>query len=83
MLKRIRRFFLDQNSKIDLINQELKCMNHHLNNIHQHQREMYSGRDDVKKDLAAILKRVSSIEMELLISRGACLDNNFEGKEDM
>ena len=37
----------------------------------------------IQIDIAALRKAVSSIEMELLIQRGACLDNNFEGKEDM
>ncbi len=34
-------------------------------------------------EIAAIKKILSSIEMELLVSRGACLDNDFPGKTEM
>jgi hypothetical protein len=37
----------------------------------------------VRDEIAANSKRLSSIEMEMIISRGGCLDNNFEGKEDL
>lgn len=37
----------------------------------------------LQSTLAGINKTLSSIEMELLMQRGACLDNNFPGKEDL
>jgi hypothetical protein len=35
------------------------------------------------REINSLAKMVSSIEMELLMQRGACLDNNFPGKEEL
>jgi hypothetical protein len=35
------------------------------------------------KHVASIYKKVTSMEMEMLLNRGACLDNSFEGKQEM
>lgn len=37
----------------------------------------------ITKAQAAIAKTLSSLEMEMLLARGACLANNFEGKENL
>ncbi len=37
----------------------------------------------INSQIAALFKVLSSIEMEMLMNRGASLDNNFEGKEEL
>ena len=37
----------------------------------------------IEERMAAMTKILSSIEMEMLLKRDGCLDNNFEGKEKM
>ena len=38
---------------------------------------------EVVRELDGIKKRLSSIEIELILTRGGSLDNNFQGKERM
>ncbi len=50
--------------------------------IHSHQITV-SCLDALNKSIAGLSKRISSIEMEMVMARGGCLDNNFEGKQDL
>ena len=86
IVSRIKSFFKDQSKKIDNIYNEVRATDHHVFSLHKAQIELFNhivAYGDLGKQLAAISKRISSIEMEMLIQRNACLDNNFEGKQDM
>lgn len=86
IIKRIKNFFINQSNLLSLAYNETRSISHQVFSLHQLQREMFKRiieQGDIGKQLAAITKRLSSIEMEMLIQRGACLDNNFEGKQDM
>lgn len=87
MISKIRSYLLDLKKNIASIAEsqfritsQLREVLYQIDESNQlHHMEFLS----LKEEMAAITKRVSSIEMEMLLARDACLDNNFEGKEEM
>lgn len=87
MFKKIKNFFLNMNSVLrqnhiltEAVKKDVSFLDHKVNFLVDNYKQIPLH---IQKDIAGIQKTLSSIEMELLLARGACLDNNFEGKESM
>ena len=59
---------------------DLVIIRHEIEDSKQRQHEWFAR---LHSSQAETNKLLSSIEMELLLARGASLDNNFEGKTDL
>jgi len=87
MFRKIKEFFniVDWRSHLLLKNQEafgLRIMDLEKR-ISKTESLQHEWNSKLNASIAECIKRLSSIEMELLLGRGACLDNNFEGKENL
>jgi hypothetical protein len=51
--------------------------------MHDPLRAQFDTYRDLRCQQAAIIKTLSSIELELVMLRGGCADNNFPSKEEM
>ena len=87
MLRRIIRFFRHLDDKItrssinfETLNMRTSFMASELKIIQQRQHEWFLK---LQASQAEANKRLSSIEMEMLLARGASLDNNFDGKTEL
>lgn len=49
----------------------------------RYDKKVFANLQQINTQMAALFKSISSIEMELLMQRGASIDNNFPGKEDL
>lgn len=87
MFKKIRAYFVEvrHNSyRAALLSAcSRKDLAHLLREIDQLQCDQVALHKAILESIHEVAKRVSSIELELLMARGACLDNNFEGKQDL
>jgi hypothetical protein len=87
MFIKIKLFFQAMNRKIDSIDNDLDKIGNLIlqtqNLIAQHERLNHDWFTYTQNAQAEMNKKISSIEMEMLLSSGACLYNNFEGKENM
>lgn len=80
----IRREQWDQRNRLNGLQDDLRNSVEFLrNDIKDHKMHNHNCFLHLCNDLAALNKVLSSIEMELLMARGACLDNNFDGKQDL
>lgn len=59
---------------------DIGIMREEIKNLIKHQHIWFRSIED---RMAGMTKILSSIEMEMLLKRGASLDNNFEGKQDL
>jgi hypothetical protein len=87
MFSRVRIFFHRLKSTVDCIDVGLKQMSRNMERFAFQFTSLFAAQkislDAIQKQNAEIIKRISSIEMELLLTRGACLDNSFPGKGEM
>lgn len=87
MFKRIKNFFLESRREVLRVKELCAFSRKDIAIIRQELEELkIYNQINMSKLLvsqAEINKKFSSIEMELLMARGACLDNNFPGKEDL
>ncbi len=63
-----------------LTRRDIKNMRHGWD---RYDKKIFEAVNRLSEQMAGILKILSSIEMEMLMNRGASLDNNFEGKEEL
>jgi hypothetical protein len=87
MIKKAKKYFRDLMLKVDrnynhtqTTREEMHLIQRQLTSLEQKVHEYFLN---LKSEQAATSKSISSIELELLMKRGACLDNNFEGKQDL
>ncbi len=87
MISKIRDFFKELKQEVHRSNflsqmnsKDITYMRDQLNKATETNCSYFKN---FESSIAAIAKTVSSIELEMLMSRGACLDNNFEGKQDL
>lgn len=80
LLQELRTYILRTNELAGFGRKDIAIVRQDVEDIIRKQHEWFTR---VERNQAAMAKTLSSIEMEMLLQRGACLDNNFEGKEQL
>jgi hypothetical protein len=65
---------------VDRLSESISQHRNETTHLHQAQAEYFQG---LSEKIAGIVKRLSSLEQEMVLNRGGCLDNNFEGKQEL
>lgn len=86
MYYRVKYFFIRMMNNIEVMAKEVFEILLRVNSMKSiliDIKESLLQRQRYDETICEICKKVSSIELELLMQRNASLDNNFPGKEDL
>lgn len=87
MIKKIKDYFdrlMEYAFRTNSTSSEcIRGVNRLIQEMAEHRELAHCHFRSLQTEVAALSKYVSSIEMELLLQRQACLDNNFPGKTEM